>query len=254
MPRHPVLLSISQFLVVVAVPVVLTVIAVRIVMSPMFLQLEYNRPGFPEDPFGLTTEQRLLYAPPAVEYLLNNEGIEYLEDLRLPRDIVPVGVCVPAPEDPTLCYRFNERELQHMEDVKAVTRWTYFTGIGLSVLGGMALLYLSQVSLGHLRVALTGGSMLTFGIIGVIVLLAVTAWDVFFTGFHRIFFEGDSWLFRYSDTLIRLFPEQFWFDAALLIGTIVIVGAALAFGVSWALGRRARRRAVLPESNTAEAH
>jgi integral membrane protein (TIGR01906 family) len=40
----------------------------------------------------------------------------------------------------------------------------------------------------------------------------------FFTNFHRLFFEGGSWMFSYSDTLIRLFPIRFWSDVALIIG------------------------------------
>jgi integral membrane protein (TIGR01906 family) len=237
MQPKTILNGIAQFLVVVAVPVTLTVIMVRLVMSPVFLHIEYNRPGFPEDPFGFTREQRLEYAPPAVTYLLNFEDISYLEDLRIPRRDVPISVCVVAPENPDLCYQFNERELKHMEDVKVVTQGTFLVGIILALLGVVSGGYLWRTSRQHLRVALTGGSMLTVGLIGVIVLMALTAWDIFFTGFHRVFFEGDSWLFRYSDTLIRLFPEQFWFDAAIIIGGGVLIGAILIFVGMWRWSR-----------------
>ncbi|MEO0563758.1 MAG: TIGR01906 family membrane protein [Chloroflexota bacterium] len=230
--------SIGQILITIAVPVTLTVIAVRLVMSPWFLVVEYNRPGFPEDPYGFTTEQRLEYAPPAVTYLTNRADITYLSDLRLPREEVPIGICVIDPEDPTLCVRFNERELRHMVDVKHVTQGTFRFGTVVALLGAVSIFYLSRTSPAHLRIGLTGGSLLTFGIIGVIIVMALTAWDFFFTGFHRIFFEGDTWLFRYSDTLIRLFPEQFWFDAAIVIGTFVVVGALTIFMVTWLWGRR----------------
>lgn len=236
MQTKTILASVAQFFVVSAVPVTLTVVIVRLVMSPVFLQIEYNRPGFPEDPFGFTREQRLEYGPPAVTYLLNFEDISYLEDLRLPRREVPVNICVPAPESPDLCYRFNDRELKHMEDVKAVTQGTYAFGIMVAISGILSGTYLWRTSRQHLRVALTGGSMLTGGIIGVIILMALTAWDVFFIGFHQIFFEGDTWLFRYSDTLIRLFPEQFWFDAAIVIGGGVLLGAIFIFMGTWRWG------------------
>ena len=63
-------------------PYRLTVLTVRGVMSPWFLQLEYNRPGFPADIYGFTTEQRFntrnppsntyshprLISPPLVSY------------------------------------------------------------------------------------------------------------------------------------------------------------------------------------------
>ncbi len=53
----------------------------------------------------------------------------------------------------------------------------------------------------------------------------------FFTLFHQVFFEGDSWLFLYSDTLIRLFPIRFWQDAVLAAAVISLGG-----GLGLALG------------------
>ena len=56
-------------------------------------------------------------------------------------------------------------------------------------------------------------------------------WE-FFALFHAIFFEGDSWLFYYSDTLIRLFPIRFWQDAFLWAAILALGGGAgLAFGI-----------------------
>ena len=53
-----------------------------------------------------------------------------------------------------------------------------------------------------------------------------------FEGFHAIFFEGDSWLFLYSDTLIRLFPIRFWQDTFLFAALIAVGGGlALAYGI-----------------------
>jgi uncharacterized membrane protein len=50
----------------------------------------------------------------------------------------------------------------------------------------------------------------------------------FFADFHHLFFQGNSWLFPDSDTLIRLYPLQFWQDAVLSIGIIsALCGLAL---------------------------
>jgi integral membrane protein (TIGR01906 family) len=70
---------------------------------------------------------------------------------------------------------------------------------------------------------------LTFLLFGLVGVLAATAFDTFFVGFHRTFFTGDSWLFNRSDTLIQLFPLPFWFDAAitwvgLTLGEAAILG------------------------------
>lgn len=88
------------------------------------------------------------------------------------------------------------------------------------------------------RQGLMRGGWLMVGLsvaIGLIVLVGIAIdpdifWN-FFVGFHSLFFTGDSWLFAYSDTLIRLFPIRFWQDAFLFAAII-----ALGSGVGLALG------------------
>ena len=200
-----------QFGYTVITPILLVLISVRLVMTPAFLQFEYYRADFPEDTYGFTTEDRMQYAPRVLGYLLNGKDINYLVEMTFP-DGEPL---------------FNTRELIHMEDVKVVTRSAY-----LVLLGSL----LITVSLGlavwrvpHLRervqMGLFQGAILTLSVIGAIVILSIVAWDLFFTGFHEIFFESGTWRFAYSDTLIRLFPERFWFDAALVIGVLTSLGA-----------------------------
>jgi integral membrane protein (TIGR01906 family) len=61
-------------------------------------------------------------------------------------------------------------------------------------------------------------------VMGVLLVLIAAVFQFVFVGFHRMFFQGDSWLFLYSDTLIRLFPERFWLTAfvAIVAGTIAL--------------------------------
>lgn len=209
----------GRILITAAVPVLLTLFSVRLVMTPLFLQIEYNRPGFPEDTYGLTTVERLEYAPYAVEYLLNDSDISYLGDLTFPNGS-PL---------------FNARELQHMEDVKVVTRNAYLILIwgGLVAIGVGFLLWLGPNTRQVLRKALFSGSILTLSLILAIIIAAVVAWDYFFTTFHQLFFESGTWRFAYSDTLIRLFPEQFWFDAAIAIGGMTILWALTILFITW---------------------
>ena len=207
----------------VLIPLVLTLINVRVVMTPLYLEFEYNRPGFPEDAYGFTTEDRLHYAPLALNYLLNDSGIEYLGDLTFPD-----GAAL-----------YNERELKHMADVKVVVR-AAFALLGLSILlivGTLILAWKQSTFRQSVRVGLLQGALLTIGIIVGLVVLAVTMWDVFFTGFHQLLFESGTWRFYFSDTLIRLFPEQFWFDAAVIIGTMTLGQALLLAAISWIWGR-----------------
>jgi integral membrane protein (TIGR01906 family) len=201
----------------IAVPVLLTIANVRLIMTPAFLWFEYTRADFPADYYGLTTQERLDYAPYAVEYLLNDAEISYLGDLRFP-DGTPM---------------YNERELSHMVDVKVILQGVFLIG-GVGAGGAVLVMaVLWRQSRASLRSGLLGGSLLTIGIIATIVILAITSWDFFFTQFHRVFFAEGTWVFLYSDTLIRLFPEQFWFDAALLIGGLTTTESLIILAPMW---------------------
>jgi integral membrane protein (TIGR01906 family) len=214
--RRP-LLSLLRGYITIVLPFLLALIAIRFVMTPLYLQLEYNRPDFPEDYYGFTKEDRLNYAPFAIQYLLNGDDIDFLGNLQFPD-----GRSM-----------FNARELHHMRDVKVVTRYAYL----LATIGGiaavLAAMFLYRNEPARLWQALFSGALLTLGIIAAIIVIAIINWDVFFTSFHTVFFASGTWRFEYSDTLIRLFPEQFWFDAALIIGGLSVVAAVLILVICW---------------------
>lgn len=214
--RH-VLLKLAGAFVSAAIPILFIMVNVRLVMSSAFLHFEYTRPNFPADFYGFTQEDRLRYAPYAIDYLLNGEDITYLGDLKFDD-----GASL-----------FNTRELRHMRDVKTLTQAAYLMTVIIGVLASLAAYILWRR--GRLNAALFRGALITLALIIAIVLGAILSWDVFFTGFHTLFFENDTWYFAYSDTLIRLFPEQFWFDAALLIGGLAIIEAlvVIAMTVRW---------------------
>lgn len=197
----------------VAVPCVLVLSNVRIVLLPWFTSFEYSRLNFPRDVYGLTGEERKSYALSAVEYLVNDVGIEFLTEQRF--------------DDGTELY--NERELRHMEDVKAVIHvvmwvWRISTLLALFAMVG---LYLDIEARPMLGVALSTGAAIVVAIFAVLVLYVLINFDGFFTNFHRLLFESGTWTFSYSDTLIRLFPLQFWSDVAILIGGVSLLEGLL---------------------------
>ena len=215
--------SILSSLVAILVPIALIGLGLRVLLTPLFLRIEYNMPYFPPDAYGFTKEDRLKWAPYALDYLINNEDISYLSDLEF--------------DDGTPLY--NERELSHMDDVKLVTQGAlrvWYAALALLLLlgawawfGGWWPAY---------RLGLQRGGWLMVGLavtIGLIVVVGIAInpgvfWN-FFAGFHSLFFEGDSWIFLYSDTLIRLFPIRFWQDAFLWAAVIALAG-----GIGLALG------------------
>lgn len=207
----------------IAIPIILTLISARMVMTPLFLEFEYNRSDFPEDIYGFTREDRLYYAPYALDYLIYNKDLSYLADLTFP-DGQPL---------------YNERELRHMYDVQVVARFAFLilTGLLIAAFIAACATFLREEWRGALLQGLLNGGLLTFGIIGVIVIVAVTSWNLFFNTFHEALFDPGTWRFPYSDTLIRLFPEQFWFDAALVTGTLTAIGAGLILLFVW-IGNR----------------
>jgi integral membrane protein (TIGR01906 family) len=113
----------------------------------------------------------------------------------------------------------------------------FASALAIGILALAAAVYIRRLSRDRLRRSLMSGALLTLGIVAAIIIVALVNWDFFFTGFHSLFFEGGTWYFLYSDTLIRLFPEQFWFDAALAVGAITVAGALTALLAAWLAGR-----------------
>lgn len=210
-----------RFVLTITIPFLLLTVSVRIVMTHAFLHLEYNRAGFPPDPYGFTTDDRLRYAPYALDYLLNREDVTYLESLSFP-DGRPL---------------FTPRELKHMIDVQHLTTLVFKAAFAAAVLVGLLSLGLGLTGRkAVLHRAYRDAGLLTLGLILLAVIFAMTSWNIFFTGFHSMFFAEGTWYFAYSDTLIRLFPEQFWFDAVIAVGLLTGLGALGLIFVTWWVG------------------
>ncbi|MDZ4669568.1 MAG: TIGR01906 family membrane protein [Phototrophicales bacterium] len=206
-----------------AVVILLPLLSARLVMTPLFLQFEYHRADFPEDFYGFTLEDRLYYAPFALDYLLTDADIDYLGDLTFPNS------------SRTL---FNASELHHMVDVKIVTQWAFLI-LAVGGIGSLALiagLWRNSDLRDSIRLGIFSGAILTISLIIAIVIAAVVAWDTFFTLFHTLLFESGTWQFLYSDTLIRLFPEKFWFDASLTIGILTTLFALILLTITGRYG------------------
>jgi len=213
----PVLPRVMQVLLAVFYPVVLLVLSIRLITTPLFLWAEYNRPGFPADTFGFSTDDRMTYGSYAVDYLLNFAGPRYLGGL-VNADGLPL---------------FKAGEVSHMADVKSVITMAFLIGLVLAIGMVIAIVYLARRSHGGVRRGLFAGSVATLVLVITLGILGFMGWETFFTDFHEIFFKNGTWTFYLNDTLIRLFPGQFWEDAGLVIGVVVFVVSTLTLAFTW---------------------
>jgi integral membrane protein (TIGR01906 family) len=191
---------------------ILTSALILLVTAKGLIQIEYRLPGFPEDRFGFTLDDRLYWASIDIDYLLKDYDLEYFDDLLL--------------EDGSPMH--NKRELKHMEDVKRLVRavWKVW-GVGVGI---VFILSISLWRVGEAKIVLKGlldGSRLTLILMGFLVVGVIIAFGVLFVGFHKIFFEGSTWIFPLSDTFIRLYPERFWRDTFVFVGLITVVEAII---------------------------
>jgi integral membrane protein (TIGR01906 family) len=221
------ILTIARILIILSVPVFLLLTNLYLFMSPTFLRYEYGKTSFPPSP-GFTDEERLVVADTAINYLRSDAGIEILGDLE-------------GEEGPL----FNERELTHMVDVKVVTRQAFLAHglLGLLIAFALGALLILQNAQPQVSTSLFQGSLVTIALLLALVALVYLSFDWFFTQFHLAFFEGDSWIFAFSDTLIRLFPTRFWYDAASLWGVFTLGEAVILGVVAWLSGRLTYSRA-----------
>jgi len=199
-----------------AVALVLVAVAILPFLNPVWVGWEQGRAqatawtGFSADDLGHATDAilaDLVLGPPAFD--------------------VTVGAA------PVL----EERERQHMRDVRAVFA-AFFVA---AALGAAVLAAAFAATRGDARVRLwrrlrrAGIAIAAIAVIGG--LLGVVFFDAAFELFHELFFPPGSYLFDpRTDRLVQLFPEQFWVETTIGVGLVLV---ALALGMAWVAGRRA---------------
>ena len=139
---------------------------------------------------------------------------------------------------------FNEREIQHMIDVQALMRrvfqaaWIAVGALALAALAIVATDFSAAMPALLRAVAIGGGG--TIGVVGLVALGAIVDFGRLFLLFHFMSFSNDLWLLDPRDRLIQLFPQGFFYDAALQIG-VRSVGIGAAMTVVSLLGLRILR-------------
>lgn len=239
--------TLIRWLVTLAMPFFIGLGGIKLLVSlgPAYVNWEYNKSNFPNDLqtvspdtiavlnlVPLTTEQRTELALVAVDYLQRSEPAEeviyLLEEQTLPVTGAPL---------------YNEAEIGHMLDVKhltdAISRIVWV--VGVIVVGGLGLLLWQDGSRPAGFLSIRNGGNATTAILLFIALFILFAWRVFFVQFHELLFPPGTWTFAYTDGLIRLFPEKFWFDAGVLMSMVPLAGGIIVAIIGHVLFKRSQK-------------
>jgi integral membrane protein (TIGR01906 family) len=115
-------------------------------------------------------------------------------------------------------------ERSHMTDVSRLVRLLAGVAIVALVVAAVTGTWLRREPDRQGRIMLIAAG----GVGAVALLLAgvfAVAFEPAFLVFHEVFFPPGTYLFEEGSELITLFPEPFWFDAALLAGAAIIAVA-----------------------------
>ncbi|MAU00617.1 MAG: hypothetical protein CL608_26025 [Anaerolineaceae bacterium] len=213
--------------VVMAMPLFIGFSWLTLVIGPAYPRYEYAQLDFPLDLEGippatavslglvpLTQAERLEVALVAVAYLESwqpaETAIVMLAEQQLLHTDVPL---------------YNRRELNHMVDVKRITdtiRWLALA-TAVPVIGGLLFLFRRPQTRQAGYLALGQGGVVTVILLSGIAGLILFGWSFFFYQFHGLLFPSGTWTFAATDSLMRLYPERFFFD----VGVVISVGAWL---------------------------
>jgi integral membrane protein (TIGR01906 family) len=206
------LIALLSWSIVLLLPFFIILSSLYIFMTPQFIQYEYAQPGFPAaDRF--TADTRYYNATQTVRYVWGHISLNDLKNL---------GV-------------YNDREIKHLVDVQNVARGAlqFHALSGILILLALVVLARSPFTRPLAARSLVSGALLTLIVIAAIGVFSVVAFDQFFVTFHHLFFEGDSWLFDYTDSLIEFYPVQFWEAASYGIALFVAASALVIGIIGW---------------------
>lgn len=210
-------LSLTLVIAISFAMLILLGVTLTIISDNSFYQKEFEKNGVYSDFGGTALPDRLA-----------GQLISYFGDSsRAPPDI----------------YEFSEAEKSHLLDVKLLIIGLKKAALAIALLLLMALLALGThnrrfLSQSHQYVLIAcGAAVLLFSLLFVILALN---FEWAFTSFHHLFFPQGNWQFPTNSLLIRLFPEQTFFDffTAILFKATLIGLLPLSLGAVGLLVRK----------------
>jgi integral membrane protein (TIGR01906 family) len=215
--KHDGALAVVRVLLAICAPIFIMFSNLYLLFTPQYVRFEYSRPGFPAS-YVYDSGERLRLADATLHYLRSSEDADSLASLQSQGAVV-----------------YNSRELKHMVDVKVVLQTVLQVHAVAVFLCAVSLFLLWRPPRARRSTyqALINGCMGFIGIMAAVAVVSYLRFDVFFTAFHRVLFAGDSWLFSYDDTLIQLFPLQFWIESTWLLSLLTVAECVLVTACCW---------------------
>jgi integral membrane protein (TIGR01906 family) len=187
-------------------------------LTPWFIHAALDAAGSAER-LGVSTAQA---------HALSDRSVEEL--------VLGPGTFAIAAPDGTPFYDASERS--HLADARTLLGiFLIAGGLGIVYVGAM----LARGAAGRPAVwrVVARAGLATAGVVLVLGVVSVVAFDSLFTIFHQVFFPAGNWSFDPgSQRLVQLYPFGFWQIAAAALGVAVLL---LALG-AWLLGRWGERR------------
>ncbi|MDP2730020.1 MAG: TIGR01906 family membrane protein [Dehalococcoidales bacterium] len=220
---------IAKWLFVLSLPVLLLTAAISTAFNSAWLY----RYGFQKydvgSVTGLADSELEKVAAGLISYF--NSGEEHI-DVTVMKDGKPFAL-------------FNQREVSHLKDVKGLVWLDYRLLLGTLIytLGysGVCLFWRKGRYRRRLALGVVEGSGITLAIMLALGLSMLLNFDRLFLQFHLISFANDFWQLDPSrDYLIMLFPQGFWYDAALFCALGTAGMAVVLGGVAWGYLARLR--------------
>ncbi len=227
-----ILATIAKWLFILTLPALIITATIRLEFGSLWLYQNGFEKYNVSQTTGLSETELKKAASGLINYYFHSDE-EYIS-LTVLRDGEPFEI-------------FNEREIDHLRDVKALvnlnSRLLMGTAIYIGVYAGMCLFWRIKRYWRNLARATVIGSSITLGMIVALGIGSmVGSFDRMFLQLHFLAFTNELWMLDPTkDYLIMLFTEGFWFDVAIIFGQIITGVAGTLLAVALVYLKRNRR-------------
>lgn len=143
---------------------------------------------------------------------------------------------------------FNEREKQHLFDVRSlvkistITLYVFIILFVILLLSSAFILKVNNKIINFVSKVLIYGGFLTLGLALILFLLINTDFSSAFGSFHKLFFQQGTYVFDPAkEIIVNLYPEELFMDLGLRMSNMIIIGAVIAISIGALLLFKAKK-------------